>query len=91
MYPYLRLVPAEADHLVEDEEHEGSDEEVVSDGALYEAARAVSHHQEVEDPVHVVREPEHLEQVTACVRDSEHVHHDHDDCQYHTRQACTIE
>ena len=46
---------------------------------LYESAGSMQYHEDEEDDVHVMREPERTEGVTAGVRQGERVHQDHND------------
>ena len=72
----LDLLAADADQLVEGEKDDGAQEEVMEEGRLDEAAGAVQDHEDEEDGVHVVCEPEGPECIAARVLSGEDVHDD---------------
>lgn len=66
-HAHLRLVPADADDLVDGVEDGWAEKEVAEDGVLHEAPGAVEEHEHVEEDVPVVGQPEGLEGVATGV------------------------
>ena len=86
-YCNLDLLAADADELIEGEEHNGAENEVVGERRLDEPPSPVEDHQNEEDGVGVVRIPETFVGVTTGELDSEDVDDEHVDRQSYTRQA----
>ena len=71
------LLPTDADELIDGEEDGRSEEEVVEEGRLDESSGAVQDHEDEEDDVAVVGEPESAKGMTPGELDAEHVDDEH--------------
>jgi len=86
----LNLASADGNQLINGEENDRSEHEVVGVGGLDHPPGSVQQHQDEEDGIAEMNDPEGAERVTASVLDAEDEDEEELECQQETREPCSV-
>ena len=85
---HLNLVASKTDELIDRKDDAWSKEEVPKEGILHQTPGAMEEHEDIEDVVPMVGEPEGLEPVAASVLGGKYVDHYGNQCQDERAETC---